>query len=149
MPFVKKRLFFNNGFAMLSAIMLVVLVAGIAVEALKLSRINSAKTEKIYLREQTELHTLSAIQLTLLEIANKGFGSDCVNDFSTILDGLYVVDVKVHYIFSEDYTDCNMFTSTVSGEQNGTVILDISVKVEDESILPERISYFTRRIEKL
>jgi len=149
MLFVKKRLFFNNGFAMLSAIMLVVLVAGIAVGALTLSKINAAKTEKIYFREQAELHTLSAIQLTLLEIANKGFGSDCVNDFSATLDDLYVVDVKVHYIFSEDHTDCNMFTSTVSDEQSGTVILDISVKVEDESILPERISYFTRRIEKL
>jgi len=138
----------KSGFAMISAIMLLVLISTLGMFAMKLSQDNTEKIVTLYLREQTELHTTSAIQMTLLEIANKGYGTECVNEFNTTLDDIYQVEVKVYYIFDSNNSNCRMFDTT-SSEQNGTVILDVNVQVTDENILPEKISYSKRVIEKL
>jgi hypothetical protein len=142
--FLKKR----SGFAMIMAIIVVLVVSTIMALSLALTTETSKRTTDLYLYEQTVLHAKSAAELALLNIAQ---GGPCTTIIPYTIDGFYDVNVSLRYVykgFSCGGTN-DFFTTLATDEQNGSVLMDVTVSVNDANITTEPIRYFRRTIQKL
>jgi hypothetical protein len=105
----------------------------------------------LYLYEQVALHAKSGAELALLNIAQNG----CQNSYNVVLDTIYDVNVTMQYIYTGPTTNlagtnCNEYISYITtDEQNGSVLMDVTVSINDASITTEPIRYFRRSIQKL
>lgn len=111
----------------------------------------------MYLYEQVALHAKSAAELALLEIATNG----CQNNYTTDFGGsIYTANVTMRYIYTGVTTNvagtiCTPYSPggvpiyITTPEQNGSVLMDVTVSVNDANITTEPISYFRRTIQKL
>lgn len=143
----KKR----SGFAMIMAIAVIVILATIMALSVSLTTETTKRTVDIYLYEQVALHAKSAAELALLEIAKNG----CQNSYNRTLDNFYDVNVTMQYIYTGAVGGCTPFspggvaTYITTDEQNGSVLMDVTVSVNDANITSEPIRYFRRTIQKL
>src|SRR3990167_7195480 len=99
--FLKKR----SGFAMIMAVIVILVISTIMALSLALTTETSKRTTDLYLYEQAVLHAKSAAELALLDIATP--------------------------------------------EQNGSVLMDFTITLHDQTIASEPIRYFRRTIQKL
>ena len=143
----RKKSLHRSGFAMMMAIIVIVIISTIMALSLALTTQTAKRTTDIYLYEQAVLYSKSAAELALLRIAQNG---SCTTIPSYTLDGIYDVNVSVRYVYkglacggTNDY-----FTTLQTDEQNGTVLMDITITTKDE-IATEPIRYFRRSIQKL
>ncbi len=67
----------RQGFGIIQAIMMLLLLAGILTIALKYARLGARHTQDSYLREQTELFLQSSIQKALLDISATDRSNSC------------------------------------------------------------------------
>jgi len=149
----------KNGFAMIMAIAALVVISGIMAISISLSTKTAKRTTDLYLYEQAVLYSKSAAEYALLQIAaapactiggiNTTFGANQIGSQNNI----YNVDIKLRYIFADTAT-CNLggavqYIKINSPEQNGSVLMDITVTVDDSTIVNEPIRYFRRTIQKL
>jgi Tfp pilus assembly protein PilX len=141
----KKR----SGFAMIMAIAVIVIIATIMALSLALTTETSKRTVDLYLYEQTALHAKSATELALLEIAKRDPNTNCLNSYSTTFDDIYDVNITMRYVFTGTVGTCSKYFDIVTPEQNGSVLMDTAVRVNDQSISSEPIRYFRRTIQKL
>ena len=146
----------RNGMALFAAIAFLVIIATLGALSLRLITQTTKTTVDAYLYEQSAIYAKSAAELALLEIAKNGA---CTTDFSavqTAIDPLpspvYIVTITPRYIYKgltcgggNDY----LSTPITTDEQNGSVVLDISVEVNSTSVTTEPIRYFRRTIQKL
>ena len=142
--FLKKR----SGFAMIMAIIVIVVISGIMALSLSLTAETTKRTVDLYLYEQAILYSKSAAELALLDIAKNG---SCITIAPYQIDGIYNVSVDLKYVYkglacggSNDF-----FTTLNTDEQNGSVLMDITVSIDDTDIASEPIRYFRRSIQKL
>lgn len=137
----KKR----GAFAMIMAIAVIVIIATVMALSLTLTTETTKRTVDLYLYEQVALHAKSAAELAMLEIAKNG----CQNSYNTTLDTFYDVNVSMQYIFTAPST-CSDYLTISTPEQNGSVLMDITVSVRaDQNLSSEPIRYFRRSIQKL
>ena len=148
----KKR----SGFAMIMAVAVIVIIATIMALSLSLTTETSKRTVDLYLYEQTALHAKSATELALLEIAKRDPNTNCLNSFNIQLPHdavtpIYDVNVTMQYIFTNNVGACNMYINNLqTPEQNGSVLMDVTVSVRaDQNLSTEPIRYFRRTIQKL
>ena len=97
----------------------------------------------------------SAAEYALLRISQEPPCSDIDLDFQAPGDLDYFdINITIKYV----YTNANSICSTNGGEdwfdiqtddQNGSVLMDITVSVDDTTITTEPIRYFRRSIQKL
>ena len=144
----KKR----SGFAMIMAIAVIVIISTIMALSLALTTETTKRTVDVYLYEQVALHAKSAAELALLEIAKNG----CQNSYSTDFGGsIYDANVTMQYFYTGAVGGCTPFspggvaTYITTPEQNGSVLMDVTVSVNDANITSEPIRYFRRTIQKL
>ncbi|MBE0514776.1 hypothetical protein [Sulfurimonas sp.] len=139
----KKR----SGFAMIMAIAIIVIIATIMALSLSLTTETTKRTVDLYLYEQVALHAKSAAELALLEIAKEG---PCRTIAPYTID-FYDVNVSLLYVYTNPSpcTVAQTYTGIVTPEQNGSVLMDVTVSVNDTSITSEPIRYFRRTIQKL
>jgi len=135
----------KNGIAMIMAIAVIVVLSTIMALSLSLTSQTAKKTTDIYLYEQVVLYSKSAAELALLEIANNG----CINNFNTTFDNIYDANITMKYIYTNEVAGCDKYITINTPEQNGSVLMDITVSVTDSTIISEPIRYFRRIIQKL
>ena len=145
----------RSGMAMIMAITVIVIMATIMALALALTTTTSKKTVNMYLYEQSILLSKSATEYALLQIAQSNpctYAGTAGVPFTQ--DTLYTIDISVQYIYNNAAT-CTanptlLYTTVSTPEQNGSVIMDVTVSVTpDKNVASEPIRYFRRTIQKL
>ncbi len=144
----------RNAMAMIMAIAVIIIISTIMALSLSMTAESSKRTIDIYVHEQAILYSKSAAELALLDIAQEG----CINNRNYIF-GYYNVNVATQYIYTQATTNvnglfnCPEFTTApnyiITPEQNGSVLMDITVTINDPTIVSEPIRYFRRSIQKL
>jgi type II secretory pathway pseudopilin PulG len=142
----KKR----NGMALIMAIAVVLIIATVMGLSLAMTTQTSKRTTDLYIYEQAVLLSKSAAEYSLLKIAQDG---PCThyNDLNWTQDSYYKISIRNKYIYTSP-SPCSAaqtFTTVTTPEQNGSVLMDITVTVDDPTLTPEPVRYFRRTIQKL
>ncbi|PHS57659.1 MAG: hypothetical protein COB17_05460 [Sulfurimonas sp.] len=143
----------RGGFAMIMAIAAIVVIAGIMALALSLTTQTAKRTTNLYLYEQIILYSQSAAEFTLLNIAQQQACVEPANNLlNYTLDNMYDINITLAYVYT-DPSPCGAFgsdyTTVTTKEQNGSVLMDITVTVDNPNISSEPIRYFRRSMQKL
>lgn len=137
----------RSGIAMIMAIAVIVILATIMALSLALTSQTTKRSTDLYLYEQAVLLSKSATEYALLQISQT---SGCLASIPSFTqDDIYDINISIYYIGTAasgctDYID-NLYTP----EQNGSVLMDVTVSVNDPTIASEPIRFFKRTIEKL
>lgn len=133
----------RSAFALIAAIIILIVIGGILGLSLRLSTQTSKNTADIYLREQAELMAKSAVERAMLEVANNG----CRNSFDSS-NNLFDINITMSYIGTSDF-GCNMYINNLTTpEQNGSILMDVVVTSKD-GVTTEPIRFFRRSIQKM
>jgi hypothetical protein len=92
----------RKAFGIIQAIMIVLIVGGIALLTLKFATIQSKHYADSYLKEQAELFLLSAVEATLMTISGyeRNETSGCVREVNVVSpDGKFEVNVTIEKYF--------------------------------------------------
>ena len=144
---------YRSGIAMIMAISVIVILATIMALSISLSTKTTKQTIDLYVYEQSILLSKSAAEYALLQIARNQPCS--YNGETFIQDNFYNINIQVRYIYTPDTIGIcaanggTLYTIVNTPEQNGSALLDISVDVNDTTVVPEPIRYFRRTIQKL
>jgi len=144
----------RNGMAMIMAIAVIVIIATIMALSLTMTSQTTKRTNDLYLYEQAILISKSATEYALLRIADDG---PCTHSTTNLLDytqdGIYNVQTRIKYIYDNATNPCSAaqtYTTVTTPEQNGSILMDITVTVPDNiNVSSEPIRYFRRTIQKL
>ncbi|MFA6193161.1 MAG: hypothetical protein WC665_12520 [Sulfurimonas sp.] len=146
----KNYLLRKSAFAMIMAIAVIVIISTIMALSLAMTAETTKRTTDLYLYEQAVLLSKSAAEYALLRISQDGACSH--NNLNFRQDGIYNIDITMKYIYTapSPCADINdKYFDIATPEQNGSVLMDITVSVTDENITSEPIRYFRRSIQKL
>jgi len=141
----------RSGMAMIMAIAVIVIMAGIMALSLSMTTVTTKRTADLYLYEQAVLLSKSATEYALLQIAQNPPCSDLDVNFNQ--ETIYNINIRMEYIY-DSIAPCvtnggNLYTIVTTPEQNGSVIMDVTVSVTNTNITSEPIRYFRRTIQKL
>lgn len=141
----------KNGFAMIMAIIVILVISTIMALSLRLTTQTGKRTIDLYLYEQAVLYSKSAAELALLDIAQANPCTILTRNYT--FDNIYDANISMLYIYTAPSPCANVsenyFTITTP-EQNGSVLMDITVSIRtDANITSEPIHYFRRTIQKL
>jgi len=144
----------RSGVALIMAIAAIVVISTIMALALALTSQTTKKTTNLYLHEQSLLLAKSATEYALLRAAQDNNSTNPCNFTGKTFtqDNIYVISISAKYIYTSFPASCNAaqrYATVTTAEQNGSILLDISVSVTDTTITPEPIRYFKRTIQKL
>lgn len=130
----------RKGFGLLQALLVIVLISGIMVIAMKYATVSIKQTKDLYARESAELFMNSAVELSLLAI--QGYdrnGTDCLKEVNiTSSDKRFQADVNISkYFLYKDYnlSNCNRVQKVETEDSHGMVMLE--VRVETNSTHPK------------
>jgi type II secretory pathway pseudopilin PulG len=138
--------------AMIMAIMVIVILATIMALSMQLSSETTKRSTDIYLQEQAVLLAKSAAEYTLLEISENNSTLDpCAISSLNFHQDIYDVNISVLYSYVNPPSSCDgkTFATVTTDEQNGSILLNVAVSVNDANISTEPIRYFRRTIQKL
>jgi len=145
---LKKRS--RDAMAMLMAIAVIVTMATIMALSLSFSSQTTKQKTDLYLYEQATLLSKSATEYALLKIAQDG---PCThtNDLNFQQDTIFDINISLRYIYTSP-SPCSAtqtYTTVTTPEQNGSVLMDVTVSVNDTTVSSEPIRYFRRTLQKL
>lgn len=137
--------------AMIMAIGVIVILSTIMALSLSMTTETTKKTTDLYIYEQAVLLSKSAAEYALLQISQNPPCS--VDNLNFIQDTFYDINITLRYIYDSN-ASCitnggTFYTAVTTPEQNGSVLMDITVSVTDPNITSEPITYFRRSIQKL
>ncbi|MFA6196971.1 MAG: hypothetical protein WC656_10055 [Sulfurimonas sp.] len=144
----------KSGFAMIMAIGVIVIIATIMALSLAMTAETSKKTTDLYLYEQAVLLSQSAAEYALLQISqNPPCTDETTLGLNFTQDTFYDINISLRYIYDSN-APCltnggTFYTNVTTPEQNGSVLMDITVSVNDTNLTSEPITYFRRSIQKL
>lgn len=147
----KNYLLKKSAFAMIMAISVIVIISTIMALSLAMTAETTKRTTDLYLYEQAVLLSKSAAEYALLRVSQDGPCSH-TNDLNFRHDGIYDINIALKYIYTQPSPCANAndkYFDISTPEQNGSVLMDITVSVTDENITTEPIRYFRRSIQKL
>ncbi len=141
---------FRSGMAMIMAISVIVIIGTIMALSMSLTSQTTKRTAQLYLYEQTVLLSKSATEYALLRIAQDNNDTDRCNYTGSNFtqNGFYDINISAQYIYTAGVCGTQYATVTTP-EQNGSVLLDVTVSVNDKTVSTEPIRYFRRTIQKL
>ena len=151
----------RSGFAMIMAIIVVLVISTLMALSLAMTAETGKRTTDLYLYERTVLFSKSATEYGLLKIAQttpcnwpgENFTIDETDD--GVANGIYDVNISVRYVYTDLATctatgNTNYFSTPITTEeQNGSVLMDVTVSVDPADTLGEPIRYFRRTIQTL
>ena len=154
--FNKNRKNKRAGFAMIMAVGVIIMISTIMILSLNTTASTSKRTVDLFLYEQAELHTKSAIEYALYRIGRDG----CINTLNIpALDGIYDINISMKYSYTNDTSSptassngCTNLTPTTAittPEQNGTVMMDVTVTIPETITTTEPVRFFRRTVQKL
>ncbi len=142
----------RNAIAMIMAIAVILIVSGIMALSLSMTVMTNKRTVDIYIYEQAVLLSKSATEYALLRIAEDGPCSHQTG-LNFTQDSIYDINITMRYVYTTPFpAGCTAAPVTIevqTPEQNGSVIMDVRVSVNDEDITSEPITFFRRSIQKL
>ena len=130
----------RSGFGLLQALLVIVLISGIMVIAMKYATVSIKQTKDLYIRESAELFMNSAVELSLLAIQgyNRKGHNNCLKDVNiTSSDSRFKADINIskYYLYNGVdnngtwYTDCNDRNISIQTEDShGMVMLEITIE---------------------
>ena len=137
----------RSGFAMVTAVIVMIVIATIMGLTLSQTTQTAKRTADIYLYEQTELYAKSAIEYALFKIAE---GGPCTTITPFTLDGIYNITIDLGYVYKNLSCGADDYITTITtDEQNGSVLMDVTVSVDANETGSDPIRYFRRTIQKL
>ena len=144
----------RTGFAMIMAIGVIVIISTIMALSLAMTAETTKKTTDLYLYEQAVLLSQSAAEYALLQISQSAPCS--VDNLNFTQDSIYDINITMHYIYTNP-SPCTIiplpggtdYFTIATPEQNGSVLMDITVSVNDTTVTSEPITFFRRSIQKL
>ena len=142
----------RSAMAMIMAIAVIVILATIMAFSVRMGSQTTKRSTDIYLYEQSVLLAKSAAEYTLLQISlNNSPADPCHVTSLNFTQDYYDVNISILYSYKNPPTSCNGYTfaTVTTDEQNGSILLDIAVSVNDLNITTEPIRYFRRTIQKL
>lgn len=125
----------RRGFGLVQALLVIILISGIMVIAMKYAKISIKQTSDAYAKESAELFMDSAIEMTLLGISGyeRNSTSGCLKEVHILSeDKRYQADVNItHYYLLKNSQDC-LFCGTLcvpveTEESHGMAMLEVSV----------------------
>jgi type II secretory pathway pseudopilin PulG len=139
----------RSAMAMIMAIAVIVIMATIMALSLSLSSQTTKESTTLYLYEESALLAKGATEYALLKIAQDGACSH-TNDLNFKQDGIYDINISLKYIYlaPSPCTADETYATVTTDEQNGSVLMDISVSV-DQNVSGTPIRYFKRTMQKL
>ena len=143
----------RRGMAMIMAIAVIVIIGTIMALSLSMTAQTTKRTTDLYLYEQAVLLSKSATEYALLRIAQDGPCSH-LNDLNFPQKSIYDINITTRYIYTAPFpAGCPASPATITvqtPEQNGSVIMDVTVSVpQSANVATEPIRYFRRSIQKL
>lgn len=153
----------RSGFAMIMALSVIVIIATIMAISMSMTAQTTKRSTDLYIYEQAVLLSKSAAEYALLRISqsapcsisNLNFTPDLNGNGSTT-DDYYDINITMRYIYTAPSPCTNIpapggtdYFTISTPEQNGSVLMDISVSVNDTTVTSEPIRYFRRTIQKL
>jgi type II secretory pathway pseudopilin PulG len=138
----------RRGFGIITAIILLVLIATIATMILSLTVTSSKKATDDYLRIQAEMLARSATEFAIMRA--QGFdrsGGNCLENVN-ITAVPFDVNVTINYLGTLPAGCNNVFDTTVTDpDLNGMLVLDVVVSTQD-GITTEPIRIHKRTLQK-
>lgn len=161
----ENRILKRSGFALIMAIFVILIIAGIMSLMVNISATSSQRTTNDYLHEQAMLLTKSATEYALLRISgvNRNFaaagGTPCLTglnlNYPDNAAPLFNINITIQYIGL--LVQCgpniagyapNYINTVLTPESIGTVLLDVTVSTAG-GIANEPIRYHRRTLQKL
>ena len=146
---IKKRGFNHqkrDGMAMIMAIALIVILATIMALALSMTNLTTKKTGDLYLHEQAILLSKSATEYALLKI---GKAPPCtISKIDFTHNDVFDINISLKYVY-KGLSCSDEYFNISTDEQNGSVLIDVTVKTNDKAMVGEPIVYFRRSMNKL
>ena len=136
----------KNGMAMIMAISVIVVMSTIMALSLSMTAQTTKKTTDLYLYEQSQLLSKSATEYALLQIARAQPCSYTNDNFTH--NSIYDINISVKYIYSDDFSCSNSYTTVQTPEQNGSALIDVTISTKN-SVSLQPIHFFRRTMQKL
>ena len=128
----------RKGFGILQALLVIVMISGLLVIAMKYATVSVKQTADVYVKEASELFMDSAVEMSLLAISgyDRNTTNSCLKEVSIISpDKRFFADVNItkYYLLegSEDCTHCGGLCEPIkSDDSHGMVMLEVVVKTD-------------------
>jgi hypothetical protein len=126
----------RKGFGILQALLVIVMVSGILVVAMKYATVSVKQTADIYVRESAELFMNSVVEMSLLAISgyDRNSTNSCLKEVSIISSNKrFTADINItKYYLLENSIDCTYCGSLCepiqSDDSHGMVMLEVVVE---------------------
>ncbi len=152
----KNHILKHRGFAMIMAIVLLIVISTIMAVSISMSTTTTARTTNEYLHEQAMLLTSSATEYAVLAISghDRIANNNCINTINAVYPSaanpMFDVNITMQYVGLNAAAGCNQYIATIATpETNGTVLMDVTVTSSNELNLTEPIRYERRTLQKL
>ncbi len=117
----------RRGFGLLQALMIIILVSGILIVAMKYATVSIKQTSDIYAKESAELFLNSAIEMSLLAISgfDRNSTNGCLSEVNiSSLDKRFIADINItDYYLVKDSND-----SIACKAGSGYIVHDITTE---------------------
>ncbi len=144
----------RKAFSMLTAIIVIVLMATVAAFIMNLSGKMVKGTMVQFQREQSMLLAKSYTEYAILAVtANEHNSSSCLNNISGTY-GIYNIDVNISYIGNTNLdASCRTLSTAVNTDESPlNIIVDVFVSYDalsHPSTTPPKITYHRRSLQKI
>lgn len=124
----------RRGFGLLQALLVIVLVSGIMVIAMKYATVSIKQTKDLYLRESAELFLNSAVELSLLAIQgyDRNGTNGCLHEVNvTSSDQRFTADINIskYYLYENpDACESQRVQQIYTEDSHGMVMLEVTVE---------------------
>ena len=144
----------RKAFSMLTAIVIIVLMATVAAFIMNLSGKMVKGTMTQFQREQSMLLAKSYTEYAIMAVtANEHNSSNCLNNISGTY-GIYNIDVNISYIGDVNlHANCSTLSNSVTTVKSPlNIIVDVFVSYDElnhPSSTPPKITYHRRSLQKI
>ena len=123
----------RKGFGLLQALLVIVLISGIMVIAMKYATVSIKQTKDLYIKESAELFMNSAVELSLLAIQGHDRSAGCLHEVNiTSSDKRFTADVNItkYYLYQgkDGNNSCDRNVSIQTEDSHGMVMLVVTVQ---------------------
>ncbi len=144
----------RKGFSLLTAIIIILLIATLSTLALSLSAFSTKQSSDLYLREQAELLLQSANEYALLALSAHEINATngCINfinaSFPDNTTPMFDINMSIHYIGMNLPSSCQRFSSNDISTIDSNITVIIDTIVQDHNVSTEPIRLHRRTIQK-
>lgn len=144
----------RKGFSLLTAIIIILLIATLSALALSLSAFSTKQSSDLYLREQAELLLQSANEYALLALSAHEINAtnNCLNyinaSFPDTVTPLFDINISIHYLGINLPNTCQRFTNNDISTIDSNITVIIDTIVQDHNVSTEPIRLHRRTIQK-